>query len=238
MKTLGLIGGMSWESTTHYYQLLNRMARDRLGPMHSAALILWSVDFGPIAEMQARGDWAGATAVMVEAARRLEGAGAQGLLICANTMHRMADEVPAAISIPLIHVADVTAAAVRAAGVQRSLLLATRYTMEQGFYRNRLARHGVEALIPDHADRDRLHRIIFEELVQGVLDPGSKVAMLNMIEAARRDRGVDGVILGCTEFGLLIRPGDLDLPVFDTAEIHAEAGMAFALEGTVLRREL
>ena len=231
MKTLGLIGGMSWESTTHYYQLLNRMARDRLGAMHSAALVLWSVDFGPIAAMQAAGDWAGATAVMVETARRLEGAGAEALLICANTMHRMADEVQAAIAIPLIHVADATAAAVRAAGVQRPLLLATRYTMEQDFYRDRLARRGVDALIPDEADRLELHRIIFDELVQGELRPASKAAMLAMIETARRERGVDGVILGCTEFGLLIRPDDLALPAFDTAVIHAEAGMAFALAG-------
>jgi aspartate racemase len=231
MKTLGLIGGMSWESTAHYYQLLNRMARDRLGVMHSAPLVLWSVDFGPIAAMQAAGDWAGATAAMVETARRVEGAGAEALLICANTMHRMADEVQAAIAIPLIHVADATAAAVRAAGVRRPLLLATRFTMEQDFYRDRLARHGVEALIPDEADRLVLHRIIFDELVQGELRPGSKAAMLDMIEAARLRRGVDGVILGCTEFGLLIKPGDLDLPAFDTAAIHAEAGMAFALGG-------
>ena len=231
MKTLGLIGGMSWESTTHYYQLLNRMARDRLGAMHSAPLVLWSVDFGPIAAMQAAGDWAGATAVMVETARRIEGAGAEALLICANTMHRMADEVQAAIGIPLIHVADATAAAIRAAGVQRPLLLATRFTMEQAFYRDRLARRGVDALIPEETDRLELHRIIYEELVQGELRPSSKAAMLAMIEDARRDRGVDGVILGCTEFGLLIKPDDLELPVFDTAVIHAEAGVAFALAG-------
>jgi len=229
MKTLGLIGGMSWESTTHYYQLLNRMARDRLGVMHSAPLVLWSVDFGPIAAMQAAGDWTGATAVMVETARRIEGAGAEALLICANTMHKMADEVQAAINIPLIHVADATAAAIRAAGVRRPLLLATRFTMEQDFYRDRLARGGVDALIPDEADRRELHRIIYDELVQGELRPSSKAAMLAMIQTTRRERGVDGVILGCTEFGLLIRPGDLTLPMFDTAAIHAEAGISFAL---------
>ena len=231
MRTLGLIGGMSWESTTHYYQLLNRLVRDRTGPMHSAELVLWSVDFGPIAAMQAAGDWAGAAAAMVEAAQRVEGAGARALLICANTMHRMADEVQAAISIPLIHVADATAAAIRAAGVQRPLLLATRYTMEQDFYRGRLARHGVEALIPGEADRLELHRIIFDELVQGELSPSSKAAMLAMIDEARRERSVDGVILGCTEFGLLIKPEDLELPAFDTAAIHAEAGVAFSLAG-------
>ena len=231
MKTLGLIGGMSWESTTHYYQLLNRMARDRLGPMHSAALILWSVDFAPMAEMQARGDWPAATAVIVDAARRLEGAGAEALLICANTMHRMAGQVQAAISIPVIHVADALAMEIHAAGVRRPLLLATRYTMEQDFYRDRLALRGVEALIPAEPDRLELHRIIYDELVQGVLDPGSKAAMLGMIEQARSQRDVDGVILGCTEFGLLIKPDDLDVPAFDTAEIHAKAGMAFALEG-------
>ena len=229
MKTLGLIGGMSWESTTHYYQLLNRLARDRLGGRHSAELVMWSVDFAPIADMQAAGDWAAATVVMIDAARRLELAGAKALLICANTMHRMAGEVQAAISIPLIHVADATAAAITAAAVKRPLLLATRYTMEQAFYRDRLASLGVEALIPDEADRLELHRIIFDELVQGLFEPRSKAAMLGMIAAARLRRGVDGVILGCTEFGLLLQPGDIDLPVFDTAAIHAAAGIDFAL---------
>ena len=229
MKTLGLIGGMSWESTLVYYRRLNRGVRDRLGGMHSAALILWSVDFAPIAAMQAAGDWDRATTALEDAARRLERAGADALLICANTMHRMAGEVQAAVSIPVLHVADATAAAVKAAGSSRPLLLATRFTMEQAFYRDRLKADGVAAVIPGEADRARLHAIIYDELVQGVISLDSKATMMAIIDNARRDQGVDGVILGCTEFGLLIGPDDLDLPVFDTALIHAAAGIAFAL---------
>jgi aspartate racemase len=229
MKTLGLIGGMSWESTTLYYQILNRIARDRLGGQHSAQLVLWSVDFAPIARMQSAGLWDEATSVMVDAARRLERAGAEAIVICANTMHRMADDVAAAVSAPLLHVADATAAAVRAAGVRRPLLLATSFTMEQDFYRERLRRGGVEALIPSAPDRARLHSIIFDELVQGRFKLASKDALVAMTESAVRGEGADGVILGCTEFGLLVKPDDLPVPVFDTAEIHARAAMDFAL---------
>ena len=229
MKTLGLIGGMSWESTTLYYQLLNGIARERLGGQHSAKLVLWSVDFAPIARMQAAGLWDEATAEMVDAARRLERAGAEAIVICANTMHRMADEVAAAVPIPLLHVADATAAAIRSAGVARPLLLATRFTMEQGFYRDRLRRGGVEALIPAEPDRVRLHSIIFDELVQGRFKLASKEALVAMTESAVRGEAADAVILGCTEFGLLVKPEDLPVPVFDTAEIHAKAAMDFAL---------
>jgi aspartate racemase len=229
MKTLGLLGGMSWESTTVYYQLLNRLARERLGGQHSASLVLWSVDFGPIVRMQEAGGWDEATAVLVDAARRVEAAGAQGLLICANTMHKMADEVAAAVSIPLIHIVDAAAEAVKTGGSSRPLLLATRYTMEQDFYRDRLARLGLQTVIPTEEERLDLQAIIYDELIQGVLNPASKAAMLAMIAAAGSDQGADGVMLACTELGLLIRPGDLDLPVFDTTEIHARAAMAFAL---------
>jgi aspartate racemase len=229
VKTLGLIGGMSWESTQLYYQLMNRIARERLGGQHSAALILWSVDFEPIVRMQEAGRWDEATAVLVDAAQRLQQAGAHGLMICANTMHKMADEVAAAVQIPLIHVADVTAAAIKGAGVRRPLLLATRYTMEQDFYRARLARNGVEALIPAESERLALQAIIYDELIQGRVEPESRAAMLGMIETARREQGVDGVALACTELGLLLAPGELDLPVFDTTLIHADAGMAYAL---------
>jgi aspartate racemase len=229
VKTLGLIGGMSWESTTLYYQLLNRMARDRLGGHHSARLVLWSVDFAPIARMQAAGLWDEASAAMVDAARRLERAGAEAIVICANTMHRMADDVAAAVSAPLLHVADATAGAIRAAGVRRPLLLATRFTMEQGFYRERLQRNGVEPLIPAEPDRIRLQSIIYDELVQGRFKLASKEAMVAMVERAVRAERADGVILGCTEFGLLVKPDDLPIAVFDTAEIHAKAAMDFAL---------
>ena len=231
MKTLGLIGGMSWESTTLYYQLLNRMARERLGGQHSAKLVLWSVDFAPIAAMQAAGLWDEATAAMVDAARRLEGAGAEAILICANTMHRMADEVAAAVSLPLIHVADATAAKVRAAGVRRPLLLATRYAMEQPFYRERLRRGGVDCVIPAEPDRARLQAIIFDELVQGRFKLASKEALVAMSQNAVRGDRVDGIILGCTELGLLLKPEDLPAPMFDTTEIHARAAMDFALAG-------
>ena len=229
MRTLGLLAGMSWESTSAYYTLLNRMVRDRLGGQHSARLLIWSADFAPIAAMQAAGDWDQATAVLVEAARRLEAGGAEAMLICANTMHRMAGEIEASISIPLLHVADATAKAIRSAGVARPLLLATRFTMEQGFWRDRLRVGGVEAMIPPPADRGRLHAIIFEELVQGRFEPASRTEVIAIAERQVRDRGADGVILGCTEFGLLVEAGDFGVPVFDTTVIHARAGVDFAL---------
>jgi aspartate racemase len=228
MRTLGLIGGMSWESTTHYYQLLNRMARERLGGQHSAPLVLWSVDFAPIAALQEAGDWARLTQVMIDAARRLEGAGAEALVICANTMHKMADEVQSAVAIPLVHIADATAAEVKAAGARKPLLLATRFTMEQRFYLDRLAQRGVEALVPDANDRARLHAIIFDELVQGVFKPDSRQALLDIAEKERTQRGADGVILGCTEFGMLTPPEAFALPAFDTAHVHCAAAMEFA----------
>jgi len=229
MKTLGLLGGMSWESTTAYYQRLNRLARERLGSQHSAKLLIWSVDFAPIAAMQAADDWAGATAVLVDAARRLEGAGAEALLICANTMHLMAAEVQAAVGIPLIHVADATAARLKANGATRPLLLATRFTMERPFYRERLSSLGVTAVIPPAPDRQRLHAIIYEELIQGRFEPASRAAVAEIAARAIAEEGVDSVVLGCTEFGLLVEPGDFSAPLFDTTEIHARAAMDFAL---------
>jgi aspartate racemase len=229
MKTLGLIGGMSWESTAIYYRRLNQITRERLGGQHSAKLVLWSVDFAPIAAMQADGRWDEATAAMMDAGRRLAEAGCEAILICANTMHRMADEVEAAAGLPLIHVADATAAAIKAAASKRPLLLATRFTMEEAFYRARLERSGVEALIPPEADRARLHAIIYDELVQGRFEPASKAAIVAMVEAAQARDSADGVIFGCTEIGLLLGPADLAVPVFDTTEIHAQAAMEFAL---------
>ncbi len=228
MKTLGLIGGMSWESTAVYYRLLNQMTRERLGGSHSTPLILWSVDFEPITEMQAAGRWDEAAAILVNAARQLERAGAEALMICANTMHLMADEVQAAVSIPLIHIADATAKTVLATQVRRPLLLATRYSMEQPFYRERLAGHGLDVVIPGEVDRARLQRMIYEELVRGIFNPQSKAALLQIV-GAERARGADGVILGCTELGMLVSPDDIYLPSFDTTVIHAQAGLAFAL---------
>jgi len=228
MKTLGLIGGMSAESTLVYYRELNRLVRERLGGLHSAKLVLWSVDFAPVAELQARDDWDETGRVLAGAARRLEAAGAEALLICANTMHINAPQVRAAVGVPLIHIADATATALKARGVARPLLLATRYTMEKTFYRDRMAELGLPCAIPDAADRDRLQAIIFDELCRGVVTERSKAAVLGMIDKGRAG-GCDGVIFGCTEIGLLLDPAELDLPAVDTAIVHCEAAVAFAL---------
>ncbi|WP_309605242.1 aspartate/glutamate racemase family protein [Phenylobacterium sp.] len=228
LRTLGLIGGMSAESTSVYYQTLNRLVRARLGGLHSAKLVLWSVDFAPIAALQAQGDWDATGAALAEVARRLEGAGAEAILICANTMHLNAPQVEAAISVPLIHIADATAAALQALGVTRALLLATRFTMEKPFYRERLEAAGLAVQTPDAAERDRLHAIIYDELVVGVINPRSRDAVLAMI-AQGRAAGCDGIIFGCTEIGLLLDPADMPLPTVDTAIAHCQAAVDFAL---------
>lgn len=228
MRTLGLIGGISWESTAIYYRLLNGEVRDRLGGLHSAKLALWSVDFADIAARQTAGEWDSLTETMIDAARRLEQAGAEAIVICANTMHKMADAVQAGISVPVLHVADATAEAILAAGSRKPILLATRYTMEQAFYRDRLAAKGVDSLIPDAEGRDRVHAIIYDELCQGVVRPQSKAVLLAEIERLRA-QGADGVILGCTELGMILSADDLDIPVFDTTVIHARRAVAFAL---------
>lgn len=229
MKTIGLLGGMSWESTAIYYRLLNELVRERLGGLHSAKLVLVSVDFAEIAEFQHAGDWHGAGHLLAGAARQLEAAGAECLVICTNTMHKLADEIEAAVSIPLIHIADATAGAIRRTGVKQPALLATRFTMEQDFYRQRLAdRHGIEAVVPDEAGRAKVHRIIYDELCRGIVRPESKAVYLDEI-ARLRSQGADGVIMGCTEITMLIGQQDFDIPVFDTTAIHAEAAIVFAL---------
>lgn len=228
MRTLGLIGGISAESTTVYYRELTRLVRARLGGLHSCELILWSVDFAPVAELQAREDWEATGAILAEAARRLEAAGAQAIVICANTMHLNAPQVSAAVGVPVIHIADATAAALKARGVTRPLLLATRFTMEKAFYRDRLDELGLPALTPDQADRDRLHAIIYDELCQGVITEASRAEVLAMI-ARGRTGGADGIIFGCTEIGLLLDPAEMPLPTVDTAVAHAEAAVDFAL---------
>lgn len=228
MKTLGLIGGISAESTTIYYRELNRMVRERLGGLHSCELILWSVDFAPVAALQARDDWDATGAILADAARKLEVAGAQAIVICANTMHLNAPQVEAAVSVPLIHIADATAAALKAKGVSRPLLLATRFTMEKAFYRDRLEAQGLAVLVPGEGDRERLHAIIYDELCQGVILAQSRVSVLDMIERGRA-AGADSLIFGCTEIGLLLDAGDMPLPTVDTALAHAEAAVDFAL---------
>nr|MEA2799035.1 aspartate racemase [Phenylobacterium sp.] len=228
MRTLGLIGGMSAESTTVYYQTINRLVRERLGGLHSAQLVLWSVDFAPIAELQAKDDWDATGLALADAARRLEGAGAQAILICANTMHLNAPQVEAAVQAPLIHIADATAQALKGRGVTKALLLATRFTMEKPFYRERLEAAGLGVLIPDKADRDRLHAIIYDELVVGVITEASRAVVLEMIDKGRA-AGADGIIFGCTEIGLLLDPAQMPLPTVDTAIAHCEAAVEFAL---------
>lgn len=229
MRVIGLIGGMSWESTAVYYRLLNEGVRDRLGGLHSADLLLRSFDFDEIAAMQSAGDWARAGETLAHAARGLEAAGACCILICTNTMHKVADAVTAAIDIPLLHIADPTAKAIKARGLKRPLLLATRYTMEQDFYRGRLATaHGLDPITPDAADRAVVHDVIYNELCRGVISAPSKAAYLAIVETARR-AGADSVIFGCTEIGLLLSQDDLIEPAFDTTALHAAAAIDFAL---------
>jgi len=227
MKTIGLIGGMSWESTVVYYQLLNRGARTRLGKLHSADLLLRSFNFADIERCQASGDWHALTLLMQEAARQLEQAGAQCIVICTNTMHKMSAEVQEAVSIPLIHIADATAPAIKVKQVEHPLLLATGYTMEQEFYKGYLLdNHGVRVRVPNDEDRATVHDIIYKELCVGVVSPQSKQAYLDVI--GRND--TDGVILGCTEVGLLLSQADTKLPVFDTTALHVEAALDFSLQ--------
>lgn len=229
MKTIGLVGGMSWESSAHYYRLLNEAVKARLGGLHSARCLLASVDFAEIEPLQRAGRWDEAGRILNRVALGLERAGAELLLVCANTMHKVADEMMAGVRIPLVHIADVTADRVRAAGVRRVALLGTRYVMEQDFYRERLAgRHGLEVMVPGPADRDEVNRVIFEELVLGRIVPGSKARYLAIMEALV-GAGAEGVVAGCTEIGMLVTQADLSVPFFDTTEIHALAAVERAL---------
>ena len=229
-KTIGLIGGMSWESSAEYYRLLNESVRARFGGLHSAPCLLLSVDFEEIAVLQRAGDWSALTGKMIDCALRLERAGAELLLICTNTMHRMAEEVQAAISIPLVHIADATAVRVHGAGLRRVGLLGTLYTMEQEFYRTRLARNfGLEVLIPEEADRQSVHQVIFSELCLGQTLDASR-QMYRDIISRLVERGAEAIILGCTEIMLLIGPEDSPVPLFDTTAIHVQAALKTALE--------
>ena len=226
---IGLIGGMSWESTVVYYQLLNRLARQRLGGLHSAKLLLWSFDFAEIEAHQAAGDWEAATNCMLDAARNLEKGGAECIVICTNTMHKMAAEVQDAVDIPLIHIADATATAIKATAAKTPLLLGTRFTMEQDFYKGHLQdKHGINVLVPNDEERTSIHDIIYQELCQGEIRPVSKQRYLEIVSNAIY-AGADGVIFGCTEVGLLIAQDDLDVPAFDTTVLHANAAMDYAL---------
>ncbi len=231
MKTVGLIGGLSWESTAIYYRLINEATRARLGGLHSARLLLWSFDFAPIAEHQMAGAWGDLETAMVDAARRLAGVGADALVICSNTMHKLHTEVQASVAVPVLHIADATAAALLKKGRRNPILLATRFTMEQRFYTGRLLdMHGIRAVLPDDAGRSAVHAVIYDELCQGIVRPESKEAYLAEIARLAR-QGADSVILGCTEVGMLIGQQDVDLPVFDTTQLHATAAVDYALGG-------
>lgn len=229
MRTLGLIGGMTWHSTVDYYKLINKGVHDKLGGTHSARILLLSIDFSPVEHMQNRGEWRALGQLMAGAARSLEGAGAEAVVICANTMHQLADDITAAVKIPLIHIADAAAAEVKKKGLKTVGLLGTRYTMEMDFYRGRLeAKHGLKVLVPDEPGRTTVHEVIYKELARGVVRPEARQAYVEVIEDLVK-RGAEGVILGCTEIPMLIGAKDSRVPVFDTTAIHAAAAVDFAL---------
>ena len=229
MKTIGLIGGMSWESTVPYYRHINETIRARLGGLHSAKLVLHSLDFHEIEYFQRSGDWAAAGVALAKAARSLEAAGAAFLVLCTNTMHKVAADIEAAVSIPLFHIADPTAAKIKQAGHSTVGLLGTRFTMEQAFYRERLIeRHGLKVIIPSLEDRETVHKIIYEELCLGVVRPESRHEYQRII-GSLASQGAQAVILGCTEISLLVESQDTEIPLFDTAAIHAVAAAEEAL---------
>ncbi|WP_407289130.1 aspartate/glutamate racemase family protein [Streptomyces sp. BP-8] len=228
MRTIGLLGGMSWESTAEYYRLLNELTRERLGGLHSSRCVLYSVDFAEIEKLQVAGDWEQAAKILAEAAKALEAAGADLLLICTNTMHKVADQVADAVTIPLLHLADTTADAVREDGLRRIGLLGTAFTMEQDFYRGRLESHGLEVLVPDAAGRSTVHQVIYQELCLGIVREESRASFMAVIDDLVA-AGAEGIILGCTEIELLIGPEHSPVPVFPTTRLHAEAAVTRAL---------
>jgi aspartate racemase len=228
MLTIGMLGGMSWESSAEYYRLANELVRKRLGGLHSAQCILLSVDFADIEALQASGSWDEAGKLLADAAERLEAAGADLLLLCTNTMHKVADQVQAAVEIPLLHLADATAAAIQEAGLKTVGLLGTAFTMEQDFYRDRLRSHGLTVLVPEVDDRALVHSVIYEELCLGVVTRASRAAYVGIIDRLAQ-AGVQGVVLGCTEIELLISQADSPVPVFPTTRLHVQAAVDRAL---------
>lgn len=230
MKTIGLIGGMSWESTVPYYRIINQVIKEQLGGLHSARVVLYSVDFYEIEVLQRTGDWEKAGAILASAARSLEAAGAEFIVLCTNTMHTVASVIEGAVSLPMLHIADPTAEAIKAACHRTVGLLGTRFTMEQPFYRERLEReHGLNVLTPGEDDRAIVHRIIYEELCLGEVKPDSRLQYQRILSRLKA-RGAEAVILGCTEISLLVRPEDTDVPLVDTTAVHARAAALFALK--------
>jgi aspartate racemase len=230
MRTIGLLGGMSWESTAVYYRRINEQVRERLGGLHSAEVLMRSVNFEEIVGLQQANEWDQASKALSLLAGNLERAGAACILICTNTMHKLADTIQSAISVPLLHIGDATAEAVKKTTVGRPLLLATRYTMEQDFYVSRLRdTHGIDLMVPEVEDRIAVHQIIFDELCRGIVREESRRHYVDIVNRARA-RGADSVILGCTEIGLLVGPEDFDVPVFDSTLIHADAAVSFSLD--------
>lgn len=228
MKTIGLIGGMSWESTQSYYRLLNEGIKNRLGGLHSAKIVLYSVDFAEIETLQHQGEWQQTGEILASAAASVQAAGADFLLVCTNTMHKVAPAIAAKISIPLLHIADATADVLIEQGISRIGLLGTRFTMEQAFYRERLQQRGIEVVVPDSDDREQVHQIIYSELCLGICNPQSKATYLQIVSRLA-DQGAQGVILGCTEIALLIQQQDTSVPLYDTTTIHAEQAINLAL---------
>ena len=229
MKTIGMIGGMSWESTLEYYRIVNQEVKARLGGLHSAKCLLYSVDFEEIEALQRQDEWPEAAEVLSRAAQGLEKGGADFILICTNTMHKVAEEVEQSVSIPLLNIADATAEKIIAAGMQKIALLGTRFTMEEDFYKGRLVNaFGLDVLVPNNVEMDVIHRVIYQELCLGKIDNNSRQKYLDVINRLKGE-GAEGVILGCTEIGLLVKQEDTDIPLFDTTEIHARAAVEYSL---------
>ena len=230
MKTIGLIGGMSWESSIEYYRIINETAKAKLGRLHSAKSIMYSVDFAEIEILQHQGKWGEAAQMLIDAAKKLENSGADFIVLCTNTMHKVADDIQANVKIPLLHIADATAQLVKDSGIKKIGLLGTRFTMEEEFYKGRLSqKYGLNVNIPNAQEREIVHRVIYDELVIGEIRQHSKEQYIGIIEQMV-NQGAEGVILGCTEIGLLIHKQDSQVPLFDTTRIHAEAAAEYALK--------
>ena len=229
LKTIGLIGGMSWESTVTYYKIINETVKERLGGLHSAKCILYSVDFQEIEECQANGNWEKSGEILGEAAYNLEKAGADFIVICTNTMHKVVNQIKEKISIPILHIAEMTAEKILEKGLKNIALLGTKYTMEQDFYKSKLIEKGINVIIPDKNDIEIINEVIYDELCLGIINSNSKKKFLEIVDKLR-NKGVEGIILGCTEIGLLIKNEDTDVPLFDTAIIHAEQAAMYSIK--------